>query len=453
MSRLAAAIAALMLLFAGGDPPPAAADAQAAPVRSGHEEANTVSAWGNAADLGPPDGQRFAAPVVGIARAGPPGSDGYWQVAADGGVFAYGTGRFLGSAGHLSLTAPIVGMASTPSGDGYWLAAADGGVFAFGEALYHGSLGGVALNSPVVGIAADPSGRGYWLVAADGGVFAFGDARYHGSMGAGPLSAPVVDIAASPDGHGYWLAGQDGEAYPFGVSHHRSPAGAAPTAPIVGMAARDPAGYWFTAGQRRSLSPRDTGPDVRRLQERLTRLGYWVGPVNGVYGELTEQAVYAFQKVEGLAPTGRATAEVRAVLARASRPRSRGGGDGIEVDKSRQVLFVVRRGDVAYAFNTSTGTEKPYRYEGRRYVADTPPGHWRITWQFDGYRTSYLGRLYRPKYFHRDGIAVHGYSFVPPYPASHGCVRVTPAGMDFIWEHDLAPIGSAVWVYGSTPVR
>jgi hypothetical protein len=34
------------------------------------------------------------------------------------------------------LNEPVVGMAATPSGDGYWLIAGDGGVFAFGDARF-----------------------------------------------------------------------------------------------------------------------------------------------------------------------------------------------------------------------------------------------------------------------------------------------------------------------------
>lgn len=39
-----------------------------------------------------------------------------------------------------NVNAPIVGMASTPTGEGYWLVAADGGVFAFGDAGYFGNV-------------------------------------------------------------------------------------------------------------------------------------------------------------------------------------------------------------------------------------------------------------------------------------------------------------------------
>ncbi|MGI8686469.1 MAG: hypothetical protein ACR2MO_15510 [Acidimicrobiales bacterium] len=123
---------------------------------------------------------------------------GYWLVAADGGVFAFGDAAFLASTGALRLSQPVVGMAASPTGKGYWLAAADGGVFAFGDARFRGSTGAVRLNSPMVGVAASPSGRGYRLVAGDGGVFAFGDAAFLGSTGAIRLNAPMVGLAALP---------------------------------------------------------------------------------------------------------------------------------------------------------------------------------------------------------------------------------------------------------------
>ena len=79
----------------------------------------------------------------------------------------------------MTLNKPMVGMAATPTGGGYWEVAADGGVFAYGNAQYWGSMGGKTLNSPIVGMAATPTAGGYWLVAADGGIFAFGNAKFH----------------------------------------------------------------------------------------------------------------------------------------------------------------------------------------------------------------------------------------------------------------------------------
>ena len=77
----------------------------------------------------------------------------------------------------------VVGLAATSDGRGYWEVAADGGLFAFGDAGFFGSMGGHPLAKPVVGLAPTADGRGYWEVASDGGIFAFGDAPYLGSMG------------------------------------------------------------------------------------------------------------------------------------------------------------------------------------------------------------------------------------------------------------------------------
>ena len=43
-------------------------------------------------------------------------------------VFAFGGAPDLGSTAGGPLSAPLVGLAATPSGNGYWLVAADGGV-------------------------------------------------------------------------------------------------------------------------------------------------------------------------------------------------------------------------------------------------------------------------------------------------------------------------------------
>ena len=94
-------------------------------------------------------------------------------------------------------------MAATADGQGYWLVAADGGVFSFGDAGFRGSMGGTRLNQPVVGIAATGTSNGYWMVAADGGVFTFGDAIFYGSMGGHHLNSAVVGMASLPSGE--WL--------------------------------------------------------------------------------------------------------------------------------------------------------------------------------------------------------------------------------------------------------
>jgi peptidoglycan hydrolase-like protein with peptidoglycan-binding domain len=375
-------------------------------------------------------------------------------VAADGGVFAFGAAPFLGSLGDKHLSSPIVGMAASPSGAGYWLAAADGGVFAFGDAAYLGAPTGSALHGAVVGVASSPTGHGYWLAAEDGGVFAYGDAGFLGAMDAGKLPAPISAIAAPTSGGGYWLLGRDGQIYAFGLPDEGSPAdGGAVEGTAVGLAAGANDGYWIAHGEPLVTEPGETGPEVTALQRRLTDLGYWVGPaISGTFDDTTRQAVYAFQKIEGLPTSGTADPATRQRLTTAARPKPASAvGDLVEVDKAHQVLIVVRGGQTQFVFNTSTGTEGTYTYKGDKHQAHTPEGRFAVIREIDGYEESHLGRLYRPKYFHPNGFAFHGSAFVPPYPASHGCVRLTNAAIDFIWDQKLAPVGSAVFVYGTSP--
>jgi peptidoglycan hydrolase-like protein with peptidoglycan-binding domain len=196
------------------------------------------------------------------------------------------------------------------------------------------------------------------------------------------------------------------------------------------------------------LQLESSGPTVLELQQRLSGLGYWLGELDGHFGQLTRQAVLAFQKAEGLTRDGVAGPKTREQIPTADRPTPRfAEGEHIEIDLERQLLFVVRNGEVQWTFNTSTGNGEAYdRPSGGTGVARTPRGDYEIERQIDGVREAELGTLYRPKYFH-GGIAVHGSGSIPAEPASHGCVRVTNAAMDLLWASDVAPVGTEVTVY------
>ncbi|MGK2929457.1 MAG: L,D-transpeptidase family protein, partial [Acidimicrobiales bacterium] len=179
----------------------------------------------------------------------------------------------------------------------------------------------------------------------------------------------------------------------------------------------------------------DSGPEVAALQERLIGLGFWLPGADGAYGSVTAQAVMAFQKSQGLGRDGIAGPVTRAALETAAPVGPREGGDHIEVDLERQLMFIVQGGR-SHVFNTSTGMS------GWR----TPAGRFQITRQIDGVREAPLGDLYRPKYFN-GGIALHGSPSIPGQPASHGCTRLHDGAVDFIWANGLAPVGTPVWVY------
>ncbi|HEV8624940.1 MAG TPA: FG-GAP-like repeat-containing protein [Acidimicrobiia bacterium] len=173
-----------------------------------------VFSFGTAGFYGSTGNMRLNQPIVGgIPTAS---NEGYWFVAADGGIFNFGDAKFYGSTGNIRLNLPIVGMAATPTGTGYWLVARDGGIFSFGDAKFYGSTGNIRLNQPIVGMAATPTGTGYWFVARDGGIFSFGDAKFYGSTGALRLAQPVVGMRATPSGRGYWFVAADGGIFSFG---------------------------------------------------------------------------------------------------------------------------------------------------------------------------------------------------------------------------------------------
>ena len=163
-------------------------------------------------------GQPLNAGVVGMAAT--PDGKGYWLVASDGGIFAFGDARFYGSMGGKPLNAAVVGMAATPDGKGYWRSPPTAGS---SPSATPGSTARWAAASQrrLVGIAATPDGNGYWVDAADGGVFAFGDARFYGSMGGRP-QRPGHRIAAASAG-GYWLIAADGGVFSFGSARFTGP--------------------------------------------------------------------------------------------------------------------------------------------------------------------------------------------------------------------------------------
>ena len=192
------------------------------------------------------------------------------------------------------------------------------------------------------------------------------------------------------------------------------------------------------------LGPGAKGPKVQALQNRLAELGYNPGTADGAYGGATSSAVMAFQKVEGLAVDGVPGPETLGRLERPQGSMPNGGGLRIEIDLGRQVLFVAGGGRTR-AFNTSTGNNEPFNWpDGTPALAYTPKGNFSVYYRYDGVFEGVLGNMYRPLYFTGDW-AVHGSGYVPAYPASHGCARVSNANQDWIWDH--IPSGTPVVVY------
>lgn len=201
------------------------------------------------------------------------------------------------------------------------------------------------------------------------------------------------------------------------------------------------------AAQQPTLRSGSRGSAVTALQRRLNGLGYWCGSANGVYGPLTIQAVYAVQKASGLVRDGVCGPRTWAKVNAGVRPRPRTSGTGIEIDKSRQLLLVLSGRSVKYILNTSTGNGARYFSRGTWRVARTPSGTYSIYRRHSsGWQTGPLGSMWRPTYF-VGGFAIHGSSSIPPYPASHGCARVSTAAMDMLWAGGWVNLRRRVTLY------
>ena len=121
----------------------------------------------------------------------------------------------------MRLNKPIVGMAPTPDGQGYWFVASDGGVFAFGDAPFYGSVGGVPHQVPGRGHRQHrPPASGYWFTNDNGAVSAFGNATYWGSAPQ-VLNKPVVGMARRPAAASFGASTYPSGSYGYDVSNYQ----------------------------------------------------------------------------------------------------------------------------------------------------------------------------------------------------------------------------------------
>jgi N-acetylmuramoyl-L-alanine amidase len=182
-----------------------------------------------------------------------------------------------------------------------------------------------------------------------------------------------------------------------------------------------------------SLRTGSRGVFVELLEERLVELNYRLADANdGRYDFRTADAVVAFHKVQRMDRLFSASVATWRALADPVRPRPRRDWRGlhIEVDQTRQVLYTVQDGEVTNVLHVSTGAGRTTR-----------DGSFSVYRKLAGHSTN---RLYYPSYF--DGLrALHGWTEVPTYPASHGCVRIPY--WNAIWTYRQAVFGTRVVIY------
>jgi peptidoglycan hydrolase-like protein with peptidoglycan-binding domain len=225
-----------------------------------------------------------------------------------------------------------------------------------------------------------------------------------------------------------------------------------------------------------TLERGSAGDEVTMLQERLHTLGFDPGPVDGIFGTMTTQAVWAYEKLILGTPRAEATGRVTpAMWDRIQepldvRPRRATGGllDHTEIYLPEQVMLVFHLDVPVLITHISSGEldefGQPAVYcEEVTYDTDnsgdlleepvtefvcayakTPGGVFRYDRKVEGIRNGPLGDMWDPVYFNF-GIAVHGALSVPLEPASHGCVRIPMHISEYF--QTLVELGDTVLVW------
>jgi lipoprotein-anchoring transpeptidase ErfK/SrfK len=181
---------------------------------------------------------------------------------------------------------------------------------------------------------------------------------------------------------------------------------------------------------------------VRTAQQRLAQLGYLLPKdVDGRDGPTTQSAVLAFQKWEGLQRDGQIGPQTSKRLQSAKRPAAitRGGsGRRAEVLLDRQVALAIENDRVVRVIHVSTGATSTPTPPGTFKVYEKVPKWWSVPFR------EWL--LWAVPF--NGGIAFHELAEVPPYPASHGCVREVYVNSK--WMYDFSRVGMQVKVLASS---
>jgi len=204
----------------------------------------------------------------------------------------------------------------------------------------------------------------------------------------------------------------------------------------------------------------DRGPAVKSVQRRLNNLGYFAGPVDGLYGNDLEEAVWAFKGVQGL-PIDASTNSVitrafRKALVHPKAPYSKypkGGRGRIEINQNHEVLVLYRDNKPDLILHVSSGGRYHYCHDGSCGYAITPDGRYTALSYLQGDIKVPLGFMENPVFFIGRAYAIHGGDPVPWYAASHGCVRIYADAVN--WFHKRVHIGGAhpthIYVFGQAP--
>ena len=178
----------------------------------------------------------------------------------------------------------------------------------------------------------------------------------------------------------------------------------------------------------RTLQPGMKGAAVKALQTRLASLKYYPGSIDGQFGADTLEAVWAFEEVQGLPGKDYVTSAMQRALAHPRAPKvlDRGAGaNRIEVNLAIEVLVLYRDNKIQLISHVSSGGGYYFCSPGGGCgYAVTPTGNFKTLVYMPGWVQVPLGEMYNPVFFIGTAFAIHGETYVPLAPVSHGCVRI-----------------------------
>ncbi len=189
------------------------------------------------------------------------------------------------------------------------------------------------------------------------------------------------------------------------------------------------------AVRAKTLSAGSSGPYVTGMLTGLQRLKFRIPGMGATFTTSVKDSVMAFQKAYRLSRTYVFNTACWRKLdgAKLIKPRYSSPATHIEVDKGRQILMLVKGGKPLAIICVSTGA-----------TGNTPEGSFHIQQKHSFTTAGSFGVLVRTMGF-IGNFAIHGYAPVPPYPASHGCIREPIWACYWIYDHSF--VGEALYIY------
>ena len=211
----------------------------------------------------------------------------------------------------------------------------------------------------------------------------------------------------------------------------------------------------------------EADPKVRKAQEILTKFGIPTGAVDGHFGGETARGLCAFRRIAGIGTTrapldARTLTTLKAYDAKYRNLREipaktyAGKSTYLVAHQTCQVLFYVEGKQYRRVFASSMGVYGHGTPNGSYSLGNTLKGWYcstlypeSCTNHSEGWfaSVSRYGNMYNPRQV-VGAIYVHGPTSVPPYPASHGCIRTTVKDADWMYKYVGTNARAPIFVTG-----